>query len=120
MKHDDDQFMDRAGRDPYGALGLDEDPDVAFAGSRALRLLAEFCERYQVSRLRQAGHTWAEIGGWAGVSAQAHWSCDGSSLVKGGHTSVRPSERTPSLWSRPGRACDSVRLPSMSLRLRSR
>jgi hypothetical protein len=33
--------------------------------------MADFCERYQVRRLRQAGHTWAEIAGWAGVSAQA-------------------------------------------------
>ena len=57
--------------DPYGALGLDDDPQVAFAGIRALRQLAEFCERYQVRRLREAGHTWAEIAGWAEVSAQA-------------------------------------------------
>jgi hypothetical protein len=53
MKHDEDQFMERAGRDPYGALGLDADPDVAFSGICALRQLAEFCERHQVSRLRR-------------------------------------------------------------------
>jgi hypothetical protein len=33
--------------------------------------MADFCEAYQVSRLRQAGHGWAEIARWAGVSAQA-------------------------------------------------
>ena len=33
--------------------------------------MAAFCEHYQVRRLRQAGHTWAEIARWAGVSAQA-------------------------------------------------
>jgi hypothetical protein len=44
---------------------------VAFAGIRALRQLAEVLQRYQVSWLREAGHTWAEIGRWAGVSAQA-------------------------------------------------
>jgi hypothetical protein len=71
MDEDDDQLMETAGRDPYGALGLDDNPDVAFAGIRALRQLAEFCERYQVSRLREVGHTWAEIAGWAGVGAQA-------------------------------------------------
>jgi hypothetical protein len=71
MNDHDDQLMKTAGRDPYGELGLDDDPQVAFAGVRALRQLAEFCERYQVSRLRKAGHTWAEIAGWAGVSAQA-------------------------------------------------
>ena len=58
-------------RDPYGALGLEDDPELAFAGSRALRQMAESCESYQVGRLRQVGHTWAEIAGWAGVSAQA-------------------------------------------------
>jgi hypothetical protein len=33
--------------------------------------MAAFCESYQVRRLRQAGHTWAEIAGWAGVSPRA-------------------------------------------------
>ncbi len=71
MDDEDDHLMETAGRDPYGALGLDDDPEVAFAGVRALRQLAEVCERYQVSRLREVGHTWAEIARWAGVSAQA-------------------------------------------------
>ena len=66
-----DQIKALTARDPYGALGLEDDPELAFAGIRALRQMAEFCERYQVSRLRQAGHTWAEIAGWAGVSPQA-------------------------------------------------
>jgi hypothetical protein len=60
---DDDRLMETAGRDPYGTLGLDDDPEVAFAGVRALRQLAEFCERYQVSRLREVGHSWVEIAG---------------------------------------------------------
>jgi hypothetical protein len=38
---------------------------------RALRELAEFCEGYQVCRLREAGHSWARIAAWAGVSPQA-------------------------------------------------
>ncbi len=71
MDNDDDQLMETAARDPYGALGLDDDPEVAFAGVRALRQLAEFCERCQVSRLREVGHMRAEIAGWAGVSTQA-------------------------------------------------
>jgi hypothetical protein len=54
MDDEADQLVQTVGRDPYGALGLD-DPEVAFAGVRALRQLAEFCERYQVSRLREAG-----------------------------------------------------------------
>ncbi len=55
----------------YGSLGLDPDPELAFAGVRALRELADFCEGYQVRRLREAGHSWARIAGWAGVSPQA-------------------------------------------------
>ncbi|MGO9658967.1 MAG: hypothetical protein ACLQVK_01125 [Acidimicrobiales bacterium] len=38
---------------------------------RALRALAEFCEGYQVRRLREAGHSWARVAAWAGVSPQA-------------------------------------------------
>jgi hypothetical protein len=38
---------------------------------RALRELADFCEGYQVRRLREAGHSWARIAAWAGVSPQA-------------------------------------------------
>ena len=71
MTTEDDQIKALTARDPYGALGLDNDPDLAFAGIRALRHMADFCESYQVRRLRQAGHTWAEIARWAGVSAQA-------------------------------------------------
>ena len=67
----EDQVKALTARDPYGALGLEDDPELAFAGIRALRQMADFCESYQVGRLRQAGHTWAEIAGWAGVSAQA-------------------------------------------------
>jgi hypothetical protein len=71
MAHEADRVEELTARDPYGALGLEDDPELAFAGIRALRQMAEFCERYQVRRLRQAGHTWADIAGWAGVSAQA-------------------------------------------------
>jgi len=71
MTTEDDQVKAMTARDPYGALGLENDPELAFAGIRALRQMADFCESYQVGRLRQAGHTWAEIAGWAGVSAQA-------------------------------------------------
>ena len=55
----------------YGSLGLEHDPELAFVGVRALRALAEFCEGYQVRRLREAGHSWARIAAWAGVSPQA-------------------------------------------------
>jgi hypothetical protein len=71
MAPQDDQFKGLTARDPYGALGLEADPELAFAGIRALRQMAEFCEHYQVRRLPQAGQTWAQIAGWAGVSAQA-------------------------------------------------
>jgi hypothetical protein len=71
MDPKDDQIEALTARDPYGALGLDDDPELAFAGIRALRQMADFCESYQVRRLRQAGHPWAEIASWAGVSAQA-------------------------------------------------
>jgi hypothetical protein len=71
MASQEDQIKALTARDPYGALGLEDDPQLAFAGIRALRHMADFCERYQVGRLREAGHTWAEIAGWAGVSPQA-------------------------------------------------
>jgi hypothetical protein len=87
MDDEPDQLVQTVGRDPYGALGLDDDPEVAFAGVRALRQLAEFCERYQVSRLREAGHSWAEIAGWAGVSAQALHKKHASALKVPGSTS---------------------------------
>jgi hypothetical protein len=71
MEPVDDQVKALTARDPYGAPGLEDDPELAFAGIRALRHMADFCEHYQVRRLRQAGHTWTEISGWAGVSPQA-------------------------------------------------
>ena len=71
MAPHEDQIKALTARDPYGALGLEDDHHLAFAGIRALRQMADFCERYQVRRLRLAGHRWAEIAGWAGVSAQA-------------------------------------------------
>jgi hypothetical protein len=71
MDNEDGRLEEMTARDPYGALGLEDDPELAFAGIRALGQMAEFCERYQGGRLRQAGHTWEEIAGWAGVSAQA-------------------------------------------------
>ena len=51
--------------------GPGPDPELAFVGVRALRALAEFCEAYQVRRLREAGHSWARVAAWAGVSPQA-------------------------------------------------
>jgi len=70
MAPQDDQVKALTARHPYGALGLEDDPELAFAGIRALRQMSDFCETYQVRRLRQAGHTWAEIAGWPGVSPQ--------------------------------------------------
>ncbi|MHB1499452.1 MAG: RNA polymerase subunit sigma-70 [Acidimicrobiales bacterium] len=67
----DEGLFEVAQHDAYGSLGLDPDPELAFAGIRALRRLADFCEGYQVRRLREAGHTWARIAAWAGVSPQA-------------------------------------------------
>ena len=60
-----------ARREAYGSLGLDPDPEMGFAGVHALRNLADFCETYQVSRARQAGHSWAKIASWVGVTPQA-------------------------------------------------
>ena len=74
-----------AARDPYGALGLEDDPDLAFAGILALRHMAAFCESYQVRRLRQAGHTWAEIAGWP---ASAHRRCTRSTREPCGDADV--------------------------------
>ena len=71
MSAPDEQLLEMARRQPYAALAFDADPDLGFAGIRALRELAEFCEAYQVRRLRGAGHSWAQIAAWAGVSAQA-------------------------------------------------
>jgi hypothetical protein len=67
----DEALWEIARHHAYGSLGLDPDPELAFAGVRALRALADFCERYQVERLRDAGHSWARIAAWAGVSPQA-------------------------------------------------
>jgi hypothetical protein len=61
MNPQEDQIKALTARDAYGALGLEDDPELAFAGIRALRQMADFCESYQVRRLHQAGHTWAEI-----------------------------------------------------------
>jgi hypothetical protein len=58
-------------RHPQGSLGLDDDPELAFAGIGALRVMAEFCETYQVARLRQGGYSWSRIASWAGINPQA-------------------------------------------------
>ena len=67
----DEELLEMARHHAYGSLGLDPDPELAFVGVRALRALAEFCEGYQVRRLRGVGHSWARIAAWAGVSPQA-------------------------------------------------
>jgi len=64
----DDELLEIARHHAYGSLGLDPDPELAFVGVRALRELADLCE---VRRLREAGHSWARIAAWAGVSLQA-------------------------------------------------
>ena len=71
MALEEDQIKAITARDAYGALGLEDDPKLAFVGIRALLQMAAFCESYQVGWLRHAGRTWAEIASWAGVSAQA-------------------------------------------------
>lgn len=71
MQANIDDLCELARREPYGSLGLDPDPELGFAGIRALRQLADFCEAYQVRRLREAGNTWAEIASLAGVCPQA-------------------------------------------------
>jgi len=67
----DEELLEMARHHAYGSLGLGPDPELAFAGARALRELADFCEGYQVRRLREGGHSWAAIAAWAGVSPQA-------------------------------------------------
>ncbi len=67
----DEALWEMARHHAYGSLGLDPDPELGFAGVRALRELADFCESYQVGRLRDAGHSWARIAALAGVSPQA-------------------------------------------------
>ena len=44
MAPQEDQIKALTARDPYGALGLEDDPELAFAGIRALRQMADFCE----------------------------------------------------------------------------
>ena len=44
MAPQEDQIKALTARDPYGALGLEDDPELAFAGIRALRHMADFCE----------------------------------------------------------------------------
>ncbi len=67
----DEELLEMARHHAYGSLGLEHDPELALVGVRALRALAEFCEGYQVRRLREAGHSWARVAAWAGVSPQA-------------------------------------------------
>ncbi len=67
----DEELLESARHHAYGSLGLGPDPLLAFVGARALQELAGFCERYQVRRLREAGHSWARVAAWAGVSPQA-------------------------------------------------
>jgi hypothetical protein len=67
----EDALWEVARHHAYGSLGLDPDPELGFAGVRALRQLADFCETYQVQQARAAGHSWARIASWAGVSPQA-------------------------------------------------
>jgi hypothetical protein len=45
MASEVDQIKALTARDAYGALGLEDDPELAFAGIRALRQMADFCER---------------------------------------------------------------------------
>jgi hypothetical protein len=67
---DTEELLDIA-HHAYGSLGLDRDPEIGFLGVRLLRELADFCESYQVRRLREAGHSWAQIASLARVSPQA-------------------------------------------------
>jgi len=59
----DEAVSEMAQHHAYGSVGVDPDPELASAGVRALRVLADFCERYQLRRLREAGHSWARIVG---------------------------------------------------------
>ena len=72
MDRRDEELMERARREPHAALGLDADPALGFAGIRALRELAEFCEIYHVGRLREAGHSWAGIAALAGSAPRRY------------------------------------------------
>jgi len=44
MEPGNDQIKAITARDSYGALGLQDDPELAFAGIGALRQMANFCE----------------------------------------------------------------------------
>jgi hypothetical protein len=55
MDYRDEQLMELVRHEPYAVLGMDSDSELGFVGIRALRELAEFCEIYQVRRLREAG-----------------------------------------------------------------
>jgi hypothetical protein len=73
LSDDTDEHLLRrlAQRDPQGSLGLDDDPELAFAGIGALPAMAELCESYQVTLLRKTGYTWDRIASWVGINAQA-------------------------------------------------
>jgi hypothetical protein len=68
---DTDSLFEIAQQHAYGSLDLDVDPELGFAGVRALRELADFCEAYQVRKSRAGGYSWARIASWAGISPQA-------------------------------------------------
>jgi hypothetical protein len=53
MQSEDDLVKALTARDPYGALGLDDDLELAFPAIRALRQMAALCESYQVRRWRR-------------------------------------------------------------------
>jgi hypothetical protein len=55
------------------SLGLetDEDPYLGLMGVVGLRTLADALEEHHVSRAREAGWSWAEVGAVLDVSAQA-------------------------------------------------
>jgi len=67
----DETLREIAQHHAHGSLGLEPDPNRPFAGVRAPRKLADFCEGHQVRRLREVGQTWAAIAAWAGVSPLA-------------------------------------------------
>ncbi len=109
--------MEMARHHAYGSLGLGPDPGLAFAGVRALRELAEFCQGYPVRRLREAGHSWAQIAAWAGVSPQAVHKKHAQTIkvTKGPSTYLSSAHRCkpapPALYLRCGarRASTSIR-----------
>jgi hypothetical protein len=56
---------------PLRSFGLGPRPWACLHRRTGTAQLADFCEGYQVRRLLEAGHTWARIAAWAGVSPQA-------------------------------------------------